>query len=315
MRALVTGAGGFVGRWLVAHLQAAGDDVWTFDRAAGQPPQHLQGDVRDEDSVASAVSTAAPDAIYHLAGVAFGPDVRQDVAGAVHTTVRGTMNLMDAAGALSGRPVVLVAGSAEIYAARDEPLREEDRVAPANAYGYTKLAQEAVSLAYHHAGAVEVAVTRAFNHIGPGQRTEFVVSAFASQLAAIANGSVPPVMKVGNLAARRDFSDVRDVVAAYRLVAEGRVVGQPVNVASGTAIGIGEILQTLIAISGVNPSVEVDPARMRPGEVPTVIGDATRLRESTGWAPRVSLDRTLTDVWADAVSRAARERASDSARR
>ena len=303
MRALVTGAGGFVGRWLVAHLEAAGDEVWTLDRGELQVAQHWSTDIRDPDGVATAIATTRPDAIYHLAGVAFGPDVRDDVAAAADITVIGTANVLRGCLGSATRPLVLVTGSSEIYASKDGPINELDPISPVSPYGYTKLAQEAVCLAYQKAGAVEVAVTRSFNHIGPGQRDSFVVSAFASQLARIAMGA-PAVLKVGNLEALRDFTDVRDVVAAYRLIVAGRRVGEPLNVATGVGVRIRDLLDGLFAVAGVTADVEIDPARLRSAEAPALIGDAGRLREATGWRPEIPLDQTLSDVWRDALKRA-----------
>lgn len=303
MRALITGAGGFVGRWLVAHLEAAGDDIWTLDRGKVEGGHHWSTDVRDAEGVASAIESTRPQAIYHLAGVAFAPDVRSDVLGAVDTTVIGTANVLKGCLRLERPPVVLVSGSSEVYAAKDSPIHELDRIAPGSSYGHTKLAQEAVCLAYHNAGAVEVAVTRAFNHIGPGQRDSFVVPAFATQLARIAAGVAPPTLKVGNLEAVRDFTDVRDVVAAYRLIVSRRHVGQPMNVATGVGIRIRDLLSGLLEIAGVEADILVDPDRLRPSDAPVIVGDARRLRLATGWAPRISLDQTLLDVWRDAVLR------------
>lgn len=308
MRALVTGADGFVGRWLVAHLRSSSDEVWTFGRRRrdeAEPTGHWEGDIRDPDAVARALDATRPDAIYHLAGVAFGPDVRADVAAAVDTTILGTRNVLDAAVGLQQRAIVLVTGSAEVYAPSQTPVNERASLGPTNAYGYTKLAQEATSLAYHFAGAVDVAVTRAFNHIGPGQRESFVVPAFALQLAQMAGGRSEPVLNVGNLDAIRDFTDVRDVVAAYRLIITERIVGTPVNVASGRGVRVGDVLGTLMSLANVTPEVRVDPARVRPGETPVIIGDAQRLRQTTGWGPAIPLERTLSDVWQDAQLRAA----------
>jgi GDP-4-dehydro-6-deoxy-D-mannose reductase len=211
---------------------------------------------------------------------------------------------LEACARLAHPPLVVVVSSAEVYGSSpDRDLRETDAVAPLNAYGATKLAQEQIGLAYHLAGAVEVAIVRAFNHIGPGQRPEFVVPAFASQLAAIAAARRPPTLEVGNLDAVRDFTDVRDVVAAYRLIAHERCTGRPLNVASGLGIRIGDLLDRLIRISGADVRIVQDPSRMRPNETQRVVGDAGLLRQLTGWQPQVQLDDTLRDVWEDTLSR------------
>jgi GDP-4-dehydro-6-deoxy-D-mannose reductase len=176
-------------------------------------------------------------------------------------------------------------------------------MAPVNVYGATKAAQETLGLAYHRAGRVPVVVARAFNHIGPGQRESFVVPAIALQLARIAVGGAAPELRVGNLDARRDFPDVRDVVRAYRLLVAGGHAGQPINVASGKAVAIREVLDALVALSGLEVEVMVDPARLRRADLPVVCGSSALLRRLTGWRPRIRLSSTLNDVWEDALRR------------
>lgn len=304
MRALVTGADGFVGRWLIRHLEQHGDEVWRLTGRGGAEAHSASHDIRDPTAVRTFVAEASPEAVYHLAAVAYGPDARRDIDAAVRVTVGGTENLLDACARLAHPPLVLVVSSAEVYgASSDRDLVETDAVGPLNPYGATKLAQEAVGLAYHLAGAVEVAIVRAFNHIGPGQRSEFVVPAFAMQLAAIVAARQPPTLEVGNLDAVRDFTDVRDVVAAYRLIVHERCIGRPLNVASGAGIRIGDLLERLIRISGADVSIVQDPSRMRPNETQRIVGDAGVLRQLTGWQPHVKLDDTLRDVWEDALSR------------
>lgn len=304
MRALVTGADGFVGRWLIRHLEQHGDEVWRLTGRGGAEARSESHDIRDTTAVRAFVAKASPEAVYHLAAVAYGPDARRDIDTAVRVTVGGTENLLDACARLAHPPLVVVVSSAEVYGpSPDRDLIETDAVGPLNPYGATKLAQEQIGLAYHLAGALEVAIVRAFNHIGPGQRPEFVVPAFARQLAAIAAGQRPPTLEVGNLDAIRDFTDVRDVVAAYRMIVHERCTGRPLNVASGVGIRIGDLLESLIRISGTDVSVVQDPSRMRPNETQRIVGDAGVLRQLTGWLPQVKLDDTLRDVWEDALSR------------
>lgn len=305
MRALVTGADGFVGGWLTRHLEESGDDVW---RAIGDGPhsggQERALDLTDAAAVGDLVAWARPEAVYHLAAVAFGPDASADVGHALDVTVRGTAYLLEAAARRDSPPLVMIPSSAEVYGAPgSRRLTERAPVAPVNVYGATKAAQETLGLAYHRAGRVPVVVARAFNHIGPGQRESFVVPAFAMQLARIAAGALAPALRVGNLDARRDFTDVRDVVRAYRLLVDARATGQPVNVASGRAVAVREVLDALIALSELDVDVTVDPARLRPSDLPVVCGSSALLRRLTGWRPRIPLDRTLRDVWEDARRR------------
>jgi GDP-4-dehydro-6-deoxy-D-mannose reductase len=306
VRALVTGADGFVGRWLTEHLHASGDDVWQATGAHdGDGQRRRQVDMRDDASVQEVLAWARPEAIYHLAAVSFGPDASGDIGHAIDVTVRGTALLLEAASRTSAPPTVLIPSSSEVYGAPPEGglIDEGQPIAPVNPYGATKAAQEALGLAYHRSARIPVAVARAFNHIGPGQRDIFVVPSFAAQLAEIAAGRKEPIVRVGNLAAARDFSDVRDVVRAYRLLLAGGHTGAAVNVASGRAVAISEVLAALIELSGLKVEVVVDPARLRPIDAPAISGDSGRLRSLTGWQPSYDLRHTLRDVWADAVGR------------
>jgi GDP-4-dehydro-6-deoxy-D-mannose reductase len=306
VKALVTGADGFVGRWLIEHLQRSGDEVWEAPgRGEGAHPRRRALDVSDVQAVQAAMAWARPEAIYHLAAVAAGPDTAGDIGRAIDVTVRGTAHVLASASRLDPPPIVLIPSSGEVYgSAGAEPIDEGATPAPVSLYGATKLAQEAIGLAYHRSGGVRVAVARAFNHIGPGQREAFVVASLAMQLAKGRTGSRRPVeVRVGNLAAHRDFTDVRDVVRAYRLIMAGGHFGEPLNVASGRAVSIRDVLDRLVDASGLDVEISEDPARMRPADVPIVRGSYARLRSLTGWEPEIPLDETLRDVWTDALER------------
>ena len=308
MRVLVTGADGFVGRWLVSHLEEAGDEVLSACGQHATPHERTRSvDLRSRDQTGALLGWAQPEAIYHLAAVAFGPDVQRSPGEALEITIGGTLNVLEAAATLDRRPTVFIPSSGEVYGrpTTTRVLSEDDPIAPVSAYGSTKAAQELVAFAYHHAGVLPIVVARSFNHIGPGQREAFVVASFAKQLADIEAGRQEPVLRVGNLAPERDFTDVRDVVAAYRLLVVGGHVGGIFNVASGAAISIRTVLDRLIDLSGLEVRVEVDERRMRSVDPPRIVGNAELLRRTTGWAPRHSLDETLHDVWTAACARAA----------
>lgn len=308
MKALVTGADGFVGRWLVKHLEASGDEVWEATGIRGaESPRRRPMDLLDQRSVRATIAWASPQAIYHLAAVAFGPDATADLGRAIDVTVRGTAFVLESAAALDRPPIAFIPSSSEVYGrAEDGAIAESHERSPTNAYGATKLAQETFGLAFHQAGRLRVAVARAFNHIGPGQRASFVVPSFAAQLAEIAAGRAEAVLRVGNLEAVRDFTDVRDVVRAYRLLVAGEHAGEAINVASGRDVAIRSLLRELIALSGLSVTVIVDPSRIRPGEPAALVGSSARLHALTGWSPRITLDQTLRDVWTDARERAFR---------
>jgi GDP-4-dehydro-6-deoxy-D-mannose reductase len=305
MRTLVTGANGFVGRWLTRHLRAEGDDIWEASRRQAGPaaPQKLALDVRIAEDTDRTVRSIRPDAIYHLAAVAFGPDATVDPAAALETNVVGTINVLKAAANISPAPTVMIVSSSEVYGAQPagRPIGEDIGLIPVTAYGATKAAQEMAAAAYARANKLPVVVVRPFNHIGPGQRVEFAVASFVSQLVKIGHGVQEPKLHVGNLAARRDFTDVRDVVIAYRLLVAGQPFGGPVNVASGRSVSIGEILDRLIALSGLRVEIVTDPLRLRSDDVDDVVGDSTRLRRLTDWSPRLSLETSLSDIWHDAI--------------
>lgn len=299
MRALVVGADGFVGRHLVDHLRAEGDEVMQAvgPHAAAEGDRHPV-DVRDRDTVEDLIAGAQPDALYHLAAVAYGPDAAQDLPAAIAITIGGTANVLGAVSRVSPTTVVLVTGSSEVYGAPEADLiTESTGLRPVNLYGATKVGQEALGLAYGRAHELSVVVTRSFNHIGPGQRDSFAVASFARQLLAMEAGTHERRLQVGNLDSVRDFTDVRDVVRAYRLLVAGAHAGEPINVASGEGRTMRAIVDRLIEISGMDVSIEVDPARVRARDPRRIVGDASRLRALTGWAPAIPIDRTLLDIW------------------
>jgi GDP-4-dehydro-6-deoxy-D-mannose reductase len=295
MRFLVTGIGGFVGRNLARHLLARGDRVSgtylderpDIDGLAGADLH--EADLMDAPALARVVRAADPEAIVNLAGLSHVGESWKRMSDYFRVNVLGTENLLAAA---AGRRVV-VASSAEVYGAvppERQPIVEEEVVDPRTPYALTKAAAERLAFAR---GAV---VARSFNLVGPGQAASFALPAFAAQLAAIARGEQEPVLRVGNLSARRDFVHVDDGAAAYRALAESGRPGEVYNLASGEAPSIGEALERLMAISGVEARIETDPERMRPVDLPLLLGDNRRLR-ALGWEPRRTLDDALADLW------------------
>ncbi len=307
MRVLVTGSAGFVGRHLRAALRERDHDVLETDHAGHGDV--LGVDVTDPLAVRAAFELARPDAVAHLAAQAFVPASIEDPAATLRINAGGTQNVLEAARLLADAGVrarVLVVSSADVYGAQPPeayPLRETTAPRPANPYAASKVAAEALASAFAHSFAIDVVVTRAFNHIGTGQDERFAVPAFALQLARIAAGA-EPVVRVGNLAATRDVLDVRDVCDAYVRILEGAgQAGEIYNVCSGSAISMREILRRLIEIARVAVEVREDTERMRPADVPISVGDAAKLRAATGWAPRISLAAALRDVYEEARTR------------
>lgn len=302
MKVLVTGGGGFVGRWLGRELQASGHEVTS-------PPER-ELDVTDRAGWVRVLQALRPDGVAHLAAIAFGPDASSDPGTAFRVTVGGTLHLMEALRITGQAPVVLVTGSSEVYGAPQQlPLTEGSPLAPRTPYALSKVAQEAVALRYAADQALRLVVTRSFNHTGPGQRPVFVVPALAGRVADAARSGAATV-RVGNLDVRRDFTDVRDVVRAYRLLlerlADGAVAagGTVVNVASGRPVAIRSILEAFLERSGASIEPDVDRALVREDDPAEIRGDASTLNRQTGWVAEIDLATTLTDVWEEVTGAA-----------
>ncbi len=301
MRALVTGAAGFVGGWLVRDLLAAGHTVYGAT-LTGAPAGCAPGgavwiplDVTSGTSVREAIERSSPDAVFHLAGQASVGDSFADPLGTWDVNATGTLRV---ASALPRGARLLLAGSAEVYGTvpeAEQPIREDRPLRPGNPYAASKAAAEMAALQAGASGRCEVVVARAFNHTGPGQDTRFALPSFARQLAEIRAGRAVPVLRVGNLSARRDLLDVRDVVRAYLRLMEAGEPGRVYNVASGEARSMQSVVEALVELSGSKAALVVDPARVRPVDVPVLRGDASRLR-GLGWEPVVPFRRTLSDL-------------------
>ena len=309
-----------MGRHLAAALQADGVDVAGLDRplprdiAANDPSWLSMGvDLGGGDVAAGAAALADRlraddyDAIVHLAGQSSAAASFHDPAGTLRANVLGTLEILEAVRALAdgGRaaPRLLAIGSGEEYGAAapgDRGCREDDPLAPVSPYGASKAAAAQLCLQYHRSHGLPVLVTRSFNHTGPGHDQRFVFPGFAARIAAIETGHAEPVLGTGDLAIVRDFLDVRDVVAAYRLLVERGEPGRVYNVCSGSSLTIGEGLQILLGLSRTAIAVRPDPARRRPADIPRLVGDPRLLREATGWRPRYAFRDTLRDLLEDA---------------
>ena len=291
MRAFVTGAHGFVGPWLVRHLKESGDDVVEADSAV---------DVTDASAIAASIAAARPDAVYHLAALANVAESWADPRQTFAVNATGTLNLLEAVRSLDPVPRVLLVGSAEVYGvatAERLPFREDCPLEPVTPYAASKVAAEYLGVQYHRGFGVPVVRARSFNHVGPGQSGAFVVADIARRVAQARRDGTDEV-RVGNLSARRDFTDVRDVVGAYRLLVERGVAGDVYNVCSGNAVAIEELARTLLALAGADMRLVTDPELLRPVDVPVLVGDNSRIVETTGWRPQIPLEQTLSDVLA-----------------
>lgn len=303
-RILVTGASGFVAGHLVPRLRAAFPAAELILCGEGQ----VALDVTDAGAVEALVAARRPDAVVHLAAVSSVALARGNPA-TWAVNLSGTLHLAAAMRAHAPEGVLLFASSAEIYGASFRagvPLDEGAAAAPQNTYAATKAAADLALGALAAEAGLRVIRLRPFNHTGVGQTDTFVVPGFARQVAAIAAGKAAPVIRVGNLEARRDFLDVRDVCDAYVAAlarADGLAAGFVANIASGTARRVGDVLDDLIRLAGIAPAIEEDPARMRPSDIPFACGDASVARAALGWAPRVAWETTLGDVLGDWMGR------------
>ena len=301
MKALVTGAEGFVGRHLTTHLEANGDTVVGVDRAGGP-------DLLDAAGIRSLILDTAPDAVYHLGGYS-------DVGGswsAPHDTFRvnadGTLNvLLASVEAQVGR--VLVISSADVYGRvtlGELPLTEESPLRPVSPYAASKIAADYLALQAWLGYRLEVMRVRAFNHLGPGQTNRFVAPALAERIA-LNELEGREVVPVGNLTPRRDFTDVRDVVRAYRLLVEHGEPGEAYNVCTGTDLAISELADRLVAMAHRPMRLEEDQALQRPVDVPVLRGDYGKLHKATDWEPEIDIiEGTLRDIldeWRERVGR------------
>ncbi len=299
MRALVTGASGFVGRYLVGALRRDGIVVFACGGPRDASDEYFPIDLTDPQTIAAALDAARPTVIFHLAAQAFVPESLASPIETYEINAIGTAHLAQAVRAFDRSARIVFASSAEVYGARDEsdyPLRESLDLRPANPYGASKAAAEAILLAESRSFGTDVVIARAFNHIGPGQNQRFVVASLAAQLARIADGG-PPQLLVGNLNAARDFLDVRDVVAAYVALAHEGERGEVYNVCGGGAVTIRDVLRELIAIARVPVEVREDPNRMRSSEIPLSVGSPEKLRTRTGWTRQVPLVRSLRETY------------------
>jgi len=287
----VTGSAGFVGGWLLAHLKESGDQAIGLD---------MEVDITNGPALSSALEAAAPETICHLAALTSVGSSWSEATETFRVNALGTLQLLQAAVGLNPRPRVLLVSSAEVYGivgAEALPLSEDQPFAPVSPYAASKAASEMIGLQAWLGQGLEVVRARPFNHTGPGQRPGFVVPALARQVAQAAREGAASLM-AGNLDVRRDITDVRDVVRAYRQLLVQGAAGEVYNVCSGRSVLLAEVARSLLNLAGLELPIEVDPARMRPVDLPELRGDPARLRQATGWQSQIPLDDTLRDVLA-----------------
>ncbi len=311
MRALVTGITGFVGSHLAEYLLSRGDvEVFGTVRWRSRR-ENIEGilgrialiecDLCDPSAVDSAIESIRPDLVFHLAAQSFVPTSWVAPAETITNNVIGQLNLFEAVRRAGIDPLIQIACSSEEYGLvlEDEvPISEENPLRPLSPYAVSKIAQDFLGYQYFRSYGLRVVRTRTFNHTGPRRGDVFVTSNFAKQIAEIEHGLAEPVLRVGNLDARRDFTDVRDVVRAYWLALERGEPGEVYVIASGRAYRISEVVDMLLGMTSASIRVEQDPSRMRPSDVPVLLGDSRKFRARTGWEPEIPFERTLADLLA-----------------
>ena len=316
MRVLITGGCGFAGRHLAHHLVKCGDDVAVTylpelkAEAHKQPPymislpqqsQTIALDVTDRENVRKVIQLMKPDVVYHLAGLTYVPDAEKDLRHAFEVNTFGTANVIDALVEYCPDSRFLFVSSAEVYGdARPGtlPLQETTSMRPISTYGVSKAAADLLTFKVTQSSKLHAIRVRPFPHLGPGQSDRFAMSSFAKQVALIKLGRQEPLIHVGNLEARRDYSDVSDIVRGYREAILNGNNGEAYNLCSGKSMVIGDLLNMLIKISETDAKVEVDPARVREIEIVDLYGSHQKANKDFGWKPRVELEDALGSLFA-----------------
>ena len=304
MKALVIGGGGFVGPYLVRHLT---DDCGYEVTVTKTEKEQLvmdnavvkNLDILDIGQIVGLLKAEQPDYIFHLAAQSSVAYSWKNPTLTIDVNIKGCVNLLDAVRQLDKKPRVLLIGSGEEYGHIKEgecPIVEDNTVRPGNIYAATKACQNMLGKIYSDAYGLDIMMVRAFNHIGPNQTPMFVVADFFKQVADIEKGRQEPVIYVGNLSAKRDFTDVRDVVKAYALLVEHGRRGETYNVGTGHAIAISQILDEIVAMSDTAIEVKVDENKLRPVDVPIIEPDIDKIKSEVGWQPVISLEQTLKET-------------------
>lgn len=308
MKALITGLSGFVGSHLAEFLLQKDFDVYGIIRwrSNRENIRHIEnkltlfeGDVRDLSSVKQVIEDIKPDRIYHLAAQSFVPTSWTAPQETITSNIVGQLNILEAVRDLKLPIRILVVGSSEEYGLvyeNEVPITENNPLRPLSPYGVSKVGQDLLGFQYFHSYGMHIIRTRAFNHTGPRRGEVFVTSSFCKQAVLIEKGKQEPIIKVGNLQAKRDFTDVRDVVRAYWLALEKGRPGEVYNICSGISWVIEELLDKILEIAGLKVTKEPDPARLRPSDVKILQGSHEKFTNETGWKPEIPMEKTIRDL-------------------
>lgn len=307
-KALITGIAGFVGSHMAELLLARGYEVYGLCRPRSKMDHiesitsklHLEdADLLDSHSLYTTISSIKPDYIFHLAAQSFVPTSWGSPAVTLEVNIVGSANVFEAVRQARIDPVIQIACSSEEYGlvhADEVPIKETNPLRPLSPYAVSKLAMDYLGYQYYESYKMPIIRTRGFNHTGPRRGDTFAESTFAKQIALIEKGKQEPVIYVGNLEAQRDYTDVRDMVKAYLLAVEKCDPGEVYNIATGKAIKIADVLNMMLGMSKVKVEIKQDPKRMRPSDVPILIGDSSKFVEKTGWKPEIPFQKTAEDL-------------------
>lgn len=303
MKAMIIGGAGFVGAYLTRHLH---DDLKWEVVVTKMPQEQIEANAKvvdlnilESDKVVSLLQEEKPDYIFHLAAQSSVAVSWKNPGLTVDVNIKGAVNVLEAVRVMEKPARVLLIGSGEEYGhilPEESPIKETNHVRPGNIYAATKACQNMLGAIYAEAYQMDVMMVRAFNHIGPNQAPIFVVADFCKQVAEMEAGMRKPIMQVGNLSAKRDFTDVRDVVRAYGLLVQYGKAGETYNVGSGQAIAIEQILQMIVSKSALDIQIEIDPEKLRPVDVPIIEADTQKLVQMTGWKREISLEQTIQET-------------------
>jgi GDP-4-dehydro-6-deoxy-D-mannose reductase len=310
MRILITGITGFAGSHLADYILENHPDVKVFGlirwRSRMENILHIkdrihliEADLKDMGSLKKCLAGVQPDRIFHLAAQSFVPTSWICPAETFAINALGQINLFEAVLSLGISPMIQIAGSSEEYGlvnADEVPMKETNPLRPLSPYAVSKVAQDLLGWQYYKSYGIKVVRTRGFNHTGPRRGEVFICSNFAKQIVEIEKKKREPIIYVGNLEAKRDFTDVRDIVRAYWLCLEKGKEGEVYNIGTGKTYSIKEVLDMLLSLAKVEVKIEVDPLRLRPSDVPVLLSDSSKFRELTGWAPKISFTQSLQDL-------------------
>lgn len=299
-RALITGINGFVGVHLASHLEANGYEVYGIVKSKPRVKHHIQADILDYKKIKKVINEIEPDFVFHLAALTSPAQSFINPSETINNNIGGQINILEALKELlMVRTRSLVVSSAEVYGAidvKDLPIDEKTEMRPASPYGVSKIAQDYLGLQYFLAQNIQSIRVRPFNHIGPQQSPDFVVSAFAKQIAEIEKGKQESIIRVGNLEAKRDFTDVRDIVRAYELLMTKGTAGEVYNIGTGRSYKIQEILDILLSLTDKTIIVEKDQSLIRPLDLPDMVCDPSKIHAETGWKAQIPLETSLKDA-------------------